>query len=109
MGSEQFSCSLLCSRPLHWQARILRRMLARTTLEGGGLKPRSAKRSTLARVDDTAELRARLREAESRLRALEERHELTMGAIRESVYDWDIARGAFSVSKSMQAMLGLPP
>src|SRR5688572_15082764 len=32
-----------------------------------------------------------------------------MGAIRESVYDWDIARGAFSVSKSMQAMLGLPP
>ncbi len=73
------------------------------------MKPRSAKRSTRARVDDTAELRARLREAETRLRALEERHELTMGAIRESVYDWDIARGAFSVSKSMQAMLGLPP
>jgi PAS domain S-box-containing protein len=73
------------------------------------LKPRSAKRSTVAHIDDTAQLRARLREAEARLRALEERHELTMGAIRESVYDWDIARGAFSVSKSMQAMLGLPP
>jgi PAS domain S-box-containing protein len=72
------------------------------------LKPRSAKRSSAARPSDTAELRARLHEAESRLRALEERHELAMGAIRESVYDWDIEHGGFSVSKSMNAMLGLP-
>jgi PAS domain S-box-containing protein len=72
------------------------------------LKPRSAKRTSVARVGDTAELRVRLREAEERLRALEERHELAMGAIRESVYDWDIANGGFSVSNSMQAMLGLP-
>ena len=72
------------------------------------MKPRSAKPSTVARVGTTAELRARLHEVESRLRELEERHELAMGAIRESVYDWDIEHGGFSVSKSMNAMLGLP-
>ena len=72
------------------------------------MKPRSAKPSTVARLGTTAELRARLHESESRLRELEERHELAMGAIRESVYDWDIEHAGFSVSKSMNAMLGLP-
>jgi PAS domain S-box-containing protein len=31
-----------------------------------------------------------------------------MGAINESVYDWDIAHDRFSVSESMQRVLGLP-
>jgi PAS domain S-box-containing protein len=41
--------------------------------------------------------------------ALRQRYETVMGAINESVYDWDIARDRFWTSESMQRLLGLPP
>jgi PAS domain S-box-containing protein len=41
--------------------------------------------------------------------ALRQRYETVMGAINESVYDWDIAGDRFWTSESMQRLLGLPP
>ena len=41
--------------------------------------------------------------------ALRERYETVMGAINESVYDWDLVRGTFWTSESMQRLLGLSP
>jgi PAS domain S-box-containing protein len=73
------------------------------------LKARPAKRSSAARTAGTAELRARLRRAEQRLREVEERYEIAMAAINESVYEWDIARDRFTYSESMQRVIGLPP
>ena len=39
---------------------------------------------------------------------LKKRYELVMGAINESVYDWDIAHDRFVTSGTMQHLLGLP-
>ena len=41
--------------------------------------------------------------------ALRERYETVMGAINESVYDWDLVRDTFWTSESMQRLLGLSP
>jgi PAS domain S-box-containing protein len=60
------------------------------------------------RTSGSADLEERLLQAEQRLREVEERYEMVMGAINESVYDWDIARDRVSYSKSMQRTLGLP-
>jgi PAS domain S-box-containing protein len=72
------------------------------------MKARQAKRRRTTRPENGAALRARLRRLEKRLREAEQRHELAMGAINESVYDWDIARGRFVTSGTMQRLLGLP-
>ncbi|TAK81363.1 MAG: GAF domain-containing protein [Betaproteobacteria bacterium] len=72
------------------------------------MKARRAKRSSPARKTTIAQVRARLRRVEKGLRQVEQRYELVMGAINESVYDWDIAHDRFSVSESMQRVLGLP-
>jgi PAS domain S-box-containing protein len=73
------------------------------------LKARRAKRSTSKRAAGSAEARKRLRETERRLRQVEERYEIAMGAINESVYDWDLVRDRFSYSESMNRVIGLPP
>jgi PAS domain S-box-containing protein len=51
--------------------------------------------------------RARIKRKPS-ARDLKKRYELVMGAINESVYDWDIAHGRFVTSGTMQNLLGLP-
>jgi PAS domain-containing protein len=73
------------------------------------LKPRKAKRSSAARPVGTTELRARLRLAEQRLQEVEERYEIAMAAIKESVYDYDVARDSIYYSDTMQRELALPP
>ena len=40
--------------------------------------------------------------------ARRQRYEMVMGAINESVYDWDIVRDRFWTSETMQRLLGLP-
>ena len=84
-------------------------MLRPTYSEGERLKPRRVKRSSAARPAGGAELRARLRRTEQRLAQVEERYEIAMGAINESVYDWDIVHDRFSYSESMNRVIGLPP
>ena len=44
----------------------------------------------------------------SQLRELEKRYDLVMGAINESVYDWDIANNRFVTAGTMQRLLGVP-
>jgi PAS domain S-box-containing protein len=41
--------------------------------------------------------------------ALRQRYEMVMGAINESVYEWDLSRDRFWTSESMQRLLGLSP
>ncbi len=41
--------------------------------------------------------------------APEKRYEIVMGAINESVYDWDLVRDTFWTSESMTRLLGLRP
>jgi PAS domain S-box-containing protein len=62
-----------------------------------------------SRPEEPEDLRQRLRDAEQRVREVEERHALVMGAINESVYDWDIANDRIFFSGSMYRALGLPP
>ena len=62
-----------------------------------------------ARKNGQGVLRARLKRLERRLRDVEQRYELVMGAINESVYEWDIARDRFTFSESMQRVIGVPP
>ena len=56
-----------------------------------------------------ADLLKRLKRAERRLRQVEERYEIAMGAFNEGVYDWDIAKDRIFYSESVQRALGLPP
>jgi PAS domain S-box-containing protein len=65
-------------------------------------------RLTSARIRKGGRLRGADRGAPARLRELQRRYRMVMGAVNESVYDWDIARGRFSVSRNMQQLLGLP-
>jgi len=44
-----------------------------------------------------------------RLRQLEKRYEIAMGAINESVYDWNIVEDSVYFSGGMERVLGLPP
>jgi PAS domain S-box-containing protein len=79
-------------------------MLPATERLGGRVKRRLKTRRSLS----AKQLANKLRLAERRLRQLEQRYELAMGAINESVYDWDIATGRFSAARNMQQTLGLP-
>jgi PAS domain S-box-containing protein len=56
-----------------------------------------------------ADLATRLRQTERRLRELEQRYETVVGAIGESVYDWDIAGDRIVFYASMERAIGLPP
>ena len=69
---------------------------------------RQQKRSP-SRTSGSADLEKRLRQAEQRLREVEARYEVVMGAINESVYDWDIAHDRISYSESTQRTTGLGP
>jgi PAS domain S-box-containing protein len=69
---------------------------------------RTRKRSS-PRAAGAQALRRRLRNTERRLRQVEQRYEIAMGAINESVYDWDIDGGRILYSESMQRAIGLPP
>lgn len=62
-----------------------------------------------ARVTAASDPRRRLRDAERRLKALAERHELVMGAINEGVYDWNIVKDSIYYSDSVKRAVGLPP
>src|SRR5690348_13603134 len=53
-------------------------------------------------------LQEKLREAERRLKEAEARHELVMDAVREGVWDWNIAEGTMHYSDRVQAYVGLP-
>jgi PAS domain S-box-containing protein len=44
-----------------------------------------------------------------RLRQIEKRYEVAMGAINESVYDWNISEDSVYFSDGMERVLGLPP
>ena len=50
-----------------------------------------------------------MRKAKKPGNALRKRYETVMGAINESVYEWDLARDRFWTSESMQRLLGLSP
>jgi PAS domain S-box-containing protein len=45
----------------------------------------------------------------ARPRTTKQRYDIVMGAINESVYDWDLVRNRFWTSESMQRLLGLSP
>jgi PAS domain S-box-containing protein len=73
------------------------------------MKARGAKRGGRSPSGDAASLLKRLRQAERRLRQVEERYELVMGAVGEGVYDWNIAKGTLYLSAGVHSHLGLPP
>jgi PAS domain S-box-containing protein len=73
------------------------------------VKARRAKKSTGARAGSAAGLLQRLRKAERRLREVEDRYEIAMGAINESVYDWNISEDRVYFSGGMERVLALPP
>jgi PAS domain S-box-containing protein len=73
------------------------------------VKVRRAKKRAPSLPGSAAGLLKRLRQAERRLREVEERHEIAMGAINESVYDWDIAEDSVYFSDGMERVLSLPP
>ena len=52
---------------------------------------------------------AALRDAEERLRAVEERSDIAMRAINEGVYDWNLADGTIYYSARVHAALGMTP
>jgi PAS domain S-box-containing protein len=68
---------------------------------------RQQQRSPL-RDGGSAEVEERVRQLERRLREAQARYEVIMGAITESVFDWDIAHGRVSYSESTQRTTGLP-
>ena len=70
---------------------------------------RRAPKPSRSRVTTASDLRERLRRTEARLRSLEERHELLMGAINEGVYDWNVADDTIYYSDSVKHAVGLPP
>ena len=73
------------------------------------MKTRRAKRPGTTRAKDAAAMRTGLQGLAKRLQEVKQRYELAMGAINESVYEWDIARDRFTYSESMQRVIGLPP
>jgi len=70
---------------------------------------RRAQKPSRSRVTAASDLRERLRRTEARLRSLEERHELLMGAINEGVYDWNVADDTIYYTDSVKHAVGLPP
>ena len=58
------------------------------------------RRSAVKRATAPAEVR--LQEAQAALRASEERYELVMRAVREGVYDWNIAEGTIKYSAQVR-------
>jgi PAS domain S-box-containing protein len=73
------------------------------------MKRKAAPRKQAARGESAAALRARLARVERSLRDTQERYESAMGAINESVYDWDIAGDRIFYADQMERSLGLPP
>ena len=73
------------------------------------MKARGAKRSGRSPSGDAASLLKRLRQAERRLRQVEARYELVMGAVGEGVYDWNITKDTLYLSPGVHSYLGLPP
>ena len=73
------------------------------------MKARRTKKRGATRTGGAAALQQRLRRTERRLREVEERHEIAMGAIREGVYDWDIAGNRVYFAGPMEGFLGLAP
>ena len=55
-----------------------------------------------------ARARKALAQVRRALLEIRERYEIAMGAINESVYDWDIASGRFYTSRTMRETLNLP-
>jgi PAS domain S-box-containing protein len=74
-----------------------------------GVKARGTKKRGAKRVGGAAGLQQRLRGVERRLRQLQERYEIAMGAINESVYDWNISEDRVYFSGGMERVLSLPP
>ncbi len=69
---------------------------------------RSAGKPSASRASEV-DLAKRLERAERRLREVEERYEIVMGAINEGVYDWDIAKDSIYYSERVQRAIGLSP
>jgi PAS domain S-box-containing protein len=72
------------------------------------VKARRARKSGRSRAGDAGVLK-RLRQAERRLQQVQERYEIAMGAINESVYDWNIPQDRVYFSGGMERLLALPP
>jgi len=70
---------------------------------------RRQKKPGRSRVTKTADLQKRLNQMAKRLKALEERHELVLGAINEGIYDWDVVNDAIDYSDNVMKAVGLPP
>jgi PAS domain S-box-containing protein len=70
---------------------------------------RRAKKPGRSPVKSTVGLQQRLRRAERRLKELQERHDLVMGAINEGVYDWNVVDDSIYYSDSVQKAVGLTP
>ncbi len=68
-----------------------------------------AKKRGRSRAGGAISLQKRLRVSEQRLRLLQERYELLMGAINEGVYDWNVADDTIHYSENVQKAVGLPP
>jgi PAS domain S-box-containing protein len=75
-------------------------------LQSESVKARRAREANRPR---TAASRNRPGQADPRLRQLQERYEIVMGAVNESVYDWDISRDRVYFAEGMERRLALPP
>jgi PAS domain S-box-containing protein len=72
------------------------------------VKARKTSNGGAAPDSDAAALRKQLRQTERRLREVERRYEIVMGAINEGAYDWNIAKGRVEFFESVHRALGLP-
>ena len=72
------------------------------------MKARKTSKGDGARDAEMAALSKRLRQTVRRLREVERRYEIVMGAINEGAYDWNIASGHVEFFESVHRALGLP-
>jgi PAS domain S-box-containing protein len=88
--------------------RILVRSGEHRWVEDHGLPVRDAEGRAVRLVGAVSDVTPR-KEMERALRESEERHELALEAINESVYEWDILSGSMYYSPRLYAALGLTP
>jgi PAS domain S-box-containing protein len=88
--------------------RILVRSGEHRWVEDHGLPVRNAEGRAIRLVGAVSDVTPR-KEMERALRESEERHELALEAINESVYEWDILAGSTYYSPRLYAALGLTP
>jgi PAS domain S-box-containing protein len=93
---------------VHCEYRILVRSGEYRWVEDHGLPIRNREGRAIRLVGAVSDVTQR-KETEQALRESEERHELALQAINESVYEWDLVAGKMHYSRRGYAALGLAP